>query len=179
MDKYLLFLKSPITIAIVVILILIIPAVIILRNRVMKSRPTSKKQGKALNITQQKIINKSSPAPAKGKYNGIVLKPGKIVFTKIQAPKGEASIADASLPYSGTSFLVAEKKAGQIEDIDPKDEPYDADKSPTQAYICTHCDHIIQNFWRADTKWWQSASNWFAAGMIIADVFAFMAVFGE
>ncbi len=178
MDKYLLFLKSPISIAIVVFIVIAIPAVLIWR-KTMKNQPIPKKQGKAINITQSRAVSKLSPAPVKGKYNGIILKPGKIVFTKIQAPIGEASVADASLPYSGTSFLVVERKQGQIEDIDPKDEPYEADKSPTQAYICTHCDFIIQDFWTADTKWWQSASNWFAAGMIIADVFAFMAVFGE
>ena len=173
MDKYLLFLKNPIAIAIVVLMVVAIPAVLIWRKQAKKNKPIPTKAGKALNT------NKPLPAPVKGKYNGIILKPGKIVFTKIQSPIGEASIVDASLPYNGTSFLVAERKPGQIEDIDPKDEPYDANKSPTQAYICTHCDHIIQNFWTAKTKWWQTPSNWFAAGMLLVDLFAFMAVFGE
>ena len=116
--------------------------------------------------------------PPTGKYRAMVLRPGEIDFTSIEKPIGESLIVDTSLPNPGTTYLVIEKD-GQVIDYDERKLPYEAGKSPSQAYICTHCDDIIQDFWTADVKWYANVNNWFAAGMLILDFFALMAVFGE
>lgn len=140
----------------------------------LKRKPAEKQQpiNKVDNKTKELL---SSPA---GKYRGMILSPGVVNFTTIEKPLGEPQIVGASLPKPGQVYLIKQEGIRLI-DYDERKEPYNADTTPSQAYICTHCDDIIQDFWTADVKWYQNTSNWFAAGMLILDFFAFMAVVGQ
>ncbi len=113
-----------------------------------------------------------------GKYHAMVLKPGVVDFTTISKPVGEIIIASGTLPYTGPCYLVKQTNDGKYVDFDERNQPYNADTSPSKAWICTHCDEIIKAFWSADVNWLQNPATWYAAAMIALDFIAVLVVLG-
>jgi len=118
---------------------------------------------------------KETPILGVGKFPCFVLRNGFLEETRIAEPIGAVWVADASLPVSGSVYLVSETEDGQVVPYDPRQYEFESARSPEFAYFATHWE-IVTKVYGNILAWWQSAPLWITIAVLVL-VFLAMLVF--
>ena len=128
---------------------------------------------------EQKVDDKKPTILGTGTLPCYVITDREVKSSFIPKPIGYVFTADPSMSGIGpvgACYLVQEALEGDVIPFDPREELYDAKKSPQYAFFATHWD-VAREVFKVASPWWQSAPLWVTVVVLVLLAFA-MLIFG-
>ncbi len=179
MDKYLELLGGLDVweLIITAIIVVIVFLAVILIYHLRKQKRLKQQASNQSKIKESKEKNKKEPILGTGTLPCYVLRNGALEASTIPEEIGNLFIADISMPRSGSSYLVREIEEGKLEAYDPREIPFETEKSPQWAYFATHWG-IVKDVYAMTNSWWQSVPLWLCITMIVVLILVLLVVLG-